>query len=970
MMFFPRTNDTQRRRASSSRLLRLPLVLLLLQMTIVGYAGLTAAPLKAAEQPGDGGQLAVAYTLTISTPATVEEGETVDFVVTLSPAPGAGDTVTVDYTTQDTDPVSAVGGTDYTETNGELTFNTGVVTQTISVDTIDNDRYSGGPTSIKQFEVQLSNPQAPVGDTVSLADVGFGDGTGRGGISDNDPKPQIRLSDQNVNEGNTGTRNININVRLSRASDFATDVDYSLDTCSEPDPDPQPEIDVCATLGEDFILSPISGTLTIPPGATEMTIPVEIESDIKPERNETFSLSFGGLDPDITDGFESNKDQASVTIIDEDEPVVGFSQFPYRVVEAEGPVLITVTLNYPHYETVRVTYFTQQIDSPTSAKAGQDYTTILPDANSVLTFLSGEMTKTFQVTIVNNDILEQPTEEDFLVRLTSPENAVLDTNAGSERPSTADVTIVDDDNPPGIRVDNANQTIPEGEDEGIRDADFRVVLQPASAFDVSVDYTIGGDAKAGTACGPDVDYILIPPAAAEGTLVFPAGTTRNDVDFQVCGNDVDQLDREITIELANVQSEGDVNIAQGSGIATIADDDGPDIAFTTAEATVDEEVGTVDFEVQLSETSPQTVTVEYEANADNSTAEAGADYDLTGEPIIFAPGEQTKSFPLVEVYNDTVSEPDETLQLLLRDPDRGFLGPQITSTLTILDDDGLPRLSFSTDVYTVSESITATVTALFTVTMRVNALPEDRTQEISAQVTSRDGTAIAGRDYDPLSQRLSFGNLEDVPDNVALPLFFTRTLETDILPDLTIEPTERFGLELSNPTGSRLGVIPTAAVDILHARPVGISYMPIAFGPSPSARFSATSYTVNENDGEISIEVALSSPPRTDSSVRYRTSAASAVPGEDYVDTSGVLEFPAGITETRQFSVTILTDDEVEGQQTLLLVLEEPSGDIQLKPGEFVSPLVILDRNINRAGALSGDADAPRRTAQRPTGQR
>ena len=84
---------------------------------------------------------------------TVTEGNTgttpAVFTVTLTPA--SSQTVTVDYATADQ---SAQAGTDYTSTQGTLTFAPGETTKTITVPVLGDNALE----SNERFVVQLSNP--------------------------------------------------------------------------------------------------------------------------------------------------------------------------------------------------------------------------------------------------------------------------------------------------------------------------------------------------------------------------------------------------------------------------------------------------------------------------------------------------------------------------------------------------------------------------------------------------------------------------------------------------------------------------------------------------------------------------------------------------------------------------------------------------------------------------------------------
>jgi hypothetical protein len=119
--------------------------------------------------------------------ASATEGATETFTVTLSaPQPG---TVTVDYTTADG---TATAGSDYTAASGTVTFAPGITSQTVTVNTIDDNLVEGTET----FNVNLSNP---------TGNATIADGTGVGTIIDNDvanlAPTAVAGGDQTVDSG-------------------------------------------------------------------------------------------------------------------------------------------------------------------------------------------------------------------------------------------------------------------------------------------------------------------------------------------------------------------------------------------------------------------------------------------------------------------------------------------------------------------------------------------------------------------------------------------------------------------------------------------------------------------------------------------------------------------------------------------------------------------------------------------------
>ena len=95
--------------------------------------------------------------------------------------------------------------------------------------------------------------------------------------------------------------------------------------------------------------------------------------------------------------------------------------------------------------------------------------------------------------------------------------------------------------------------------------------------------------------------------------------------------------------------------------------------------------------------------------------------------------------------------------------------------------------------------------------------------------------------------------------------------------------------------------------------------------PGPPG-LSVADAEVEEGAGAtLAFAVTLSRASSTDVSVDYATVNGSAEAGKDYEATSGVLRFQPGDTE-KTVSVPILDDSEDEGDETLTLILTDPTG--------------------------------------------
>jgi CSLREA domain-containing protein len=109
------------------------------------------------------------------------------------------------------------------------------------------------------------------------------------------------------------------------------------------------------------------------------------------------------------------------------------------------------------------------------------------------------------------------------------------------------------------------------------------------------------------------------------------------------------------------------------------------LQFSAAGYSVAENGGTATITVNRTAGSSGTVTVHYATS--NGTATAGQDYTSASGTLTFAPGVTSQTFT-IPILDDTLAEPNETVNLTLSGPTGGAsLGTQSTAVLTILDND-------------------------------------------------------------------------------------------------------------------------------------------------------------------------------------------------------------------------------------------------------------------------------------------
>jgi hypothetical protein len=337
--------------------------------------------------------------------ASVTEGGSLVFDVTLSAPPGLNQTATVNF---DTSPPSgsATSGSDYTATAGSITFGAGESVRTATVPTSQDSLDEPNET----MTVQLSKP-------TSCCSGGYnydiGDGTGQGTINDDDDAvATLTIDDVTVTEGDLGTVDATFTVTKTGVTAQSVTVAYAT-------------ADDTATAGTDYAST--DGLLTFAPGETTKLVTVQVLGDTADEANETFFVDLSGAtNASITDA------QGLGTITDDDAVTLAIND----VTVAEGDsgtslATFTVTKSDTNGQTATVTYGSAD---DTATTADNDY----ESSSGVLTFLDSEFTKTIAVT-VNGDEIDEATER-FFMELTAPTNAVVSDGHGIG-------TITNDDAP-------------------------------------------------------------------------------------------------------------------------------------------------------------------------------------------------------------------------------------------------------------------------------------------------------------------------------------------------------------------------------------------------------------------------------------------------------------------------------------------------------------------------------------------
>jgi uncharacterized delta-60 repeat protein len=381
------------------------------------------------------------------------------------------------------------------------------------------------------------------------------------------------------------------------------------------------------------------------------------------------------------------------------------------------------------------------------------------------------------------------------------------------------------------------------------------------------------------------------------TRLYPDGSSDATINFGEGANDaiqtvVIQPDRKIVIggrfTAFDGQPRNRIARLHGGSIA------GPGVLqFSTPFYDVHETNTGAVITVQRRGGTTGSVMVDYASMA--GSAAPGSDYTDVSGTLVFAEGETSMTFT-VPVVNDNIGELNEDVILSLIETNGSALGDIPTALLTIISDDA--NIGFSSTLYTVNENVAGG--DLIVTVLRTGAT----NGEAQVSFASADGgTAAAGSDYQAVSGVLTF-----VPGQT------TQSFSVPIVDDMLIEPSETFGLVLSNVIGSVALGQATATATILDDD--------FAAG---HLTFSAIAYSVAESSGNITVTVLRTNGATGVITVGYATAGDTATANVDFTPRNGTLTFLEGQT-VQTITIPIISDTAIEGDEDFIVSLFNPTG--------------------------------------------
>ena len=564
----------------------------------------------------------------------IREGGLLEFEISLvddgnQPASIRQD-VTVEFHTADR---TAIAADDYTALAGPLTpdsvtFTPGDATSHgVGVETLTDTDDEDDETVALVLGVDADNDAAVLGD---------GEGTG----TIIDVTPVLRIADATAEEGEP------LRFRVTLVDD-----DGGLTSTSEVVSFTVSTEDGTATDGTDY--TAVTDRLEIPVGDSWVDVVVETIGDDRLEPPETVRVVLSAPTGASTDRGVAigTITEACITIDGGDDPGA-IVLYDVEVFEDSGEVVVEAGLSRPLCEDTPVEY--RFVDG--TATRARDYAGIA-GLREVSLSASDTVHRRFGFYGIGltNDRLDED-DETFTVEVNWASSLLL--KFGGKPLGVAEVTIIDDDPEPSLRVGDASAR----EGEAVT---FEVTLTPASGRTVTVQYrTTDGSAVAGT------DYTPVDWTTIEFEPDPSSGETPTSATFTVQTHaDADDVDDTFWVELRALDPADpdfvpiNAQIDDGVAVGTILEGDLPQLRVLDARA---DEGDVLAFRVELSEAASQPVTVSYETvqrSAGPRSATAGVDYTpaVAGASLTFGVGDPLMQTIYVAALDDGVEpEADET----------------------------------------------------------------------------------------------------------------------------------------------------------------------------------------------------------------------------------------------------------------------------------------------------------------------
>ncbi len=493
-------------------------------------------------------------------------------------------------------------------------------------------------------------------------------------------------------------------------------------------------------------------------------------------------------------------------------------------------------------------------------------------SNAIITILNGQTTGSIIFTI--QDDIDIEGDETAMLTISNPSAGVT---LGTT--TTQNVAITDNDFPIVELSVSANA----GTEAGQTVITVTATASQTVDGDQTVDLGVSGTGIANT------DYSL-----SNATITILDGATTGMVTFTIQDDVAIEGDETATLTISNPSAGVTLGTTTTQTI-TITDND-----FPTVELSVSASAGTEADQTVITVTATASQAVDGDQTVDlgvSGTGIANTDYSLSNATITILDG-ATTGMVTFTIQDDADIEGDETATLTISNPSAGVtLGATTTQNVAITDND-FPTVELSVSANTGTEAGQTVITVTATASQAVDG---DQTVDLGVS-----GTGIANTDYSLSNATITI--LDGATSGIV-----TFTIQDDA----DIEGDETAILTISNPSsGVTLGTTTTQTITITD-------------NDFPTVELSVSANTGTEADQTvITITATASQAVDGDQTVDLGVSGT-GIANTDYTLSNATITILDGAT-TGMVTFTIQDDADIEGAETAMLAISNPSAGVTL----------------------------------------
>ena len=488
-------------------------------------------------------------------------------------------------------------------------------------------------------------------------------------IDDESPTISVSAGIFEVNENVLSGRFI-VNLRLSATTIRDVSLDYNM-------------TDITTTKGMDYTEDP-NRTVLIRMGDDRASFSIPIINDDDNEGNESFTLKLSNIIGAASFSNGKLTYSRTVKIKDNEPPKLLITNRNFNVMENIGNSGFGVNIQLSNPASQHVTF--EYGLTAGSATESEDYT---QPTNRRRSIAAGDTTDSFTIPILNDEMVEGTETFDLIVRITA--GAVF---ATGQTEKTVTISIFDDELPT-LSFKTTEFSIDENDSEN--EIEVEVMLSVASHQNISFIYDLS---DISTTKGSDYTE------ERNRRATISAGQSTGKFTIPIINDEENEGNETFSLTLSGLRgakfADDESTISE---IVTIIDNELPTLMITTTDFTVNEDIGTTGFEVnvQLSGPTSQSVTFDYEM-MDGSALESMDYTEESSREVTISAGEIMEKFS-IPIINDKINEGEESFTLTLSDLTGAVFKMGLGSVVktVVIKDDEAPVLLLTTTNFTLAE---------------------------------------------------------------------------------------------------------------------------------------------------------------------------------------------------------------------------------------------------------------------------